>query len=313
MSGKSLGMGESRARPKSAEVDMSKTIDRSRPTTGCERHETALQEANREVDRLKALLEERSGPTLYVAHELRSPIASLLNTLSVLVQGDFIRESALRDEMLRLARDRAQAMLALVNDLLHLGNIEYRDIEREIEAVKVDDVLWQVVPALRIKAMLRGVELELDVAKELPAIAAQSDHIERLLFNLIDNGVKYTDPGGVVAVRLHSEGNRVVGVVEDTGIGIAPEDLPRLFTKFYRAPNAKEVEPYGTGLGLVTVKRIVGLYGGRMSIDSELKRGSTFSFSFPSITSGSGLFCVLPRGGAAAQDEHKRSETYGTF
>ena len=278
----------------------------------CQEHETALQEAYREVDRLKALLEERSGPLLYVVHELRSPVASLLNTLSVLIQGDFIRESALRDEMLRLARDRAQSMLALVNDLLHLGSIEHAEIEGQSEPVKIDDVLWQVVPEMRIKALLRGVELELDVAHDLPEISAQAGHVERLLFNLIDNAVKYTDPGGTVTVRLRAQGKRIVGEVVDTGIGIAPEEMPKVFDRFYRAPNAKEVEPYGTGLGLVTVKRLIELYDGKLTFESELGKGTRFVFSFPKLGSAAKRQRTMSHTGKVAQLGEKRSESYGT-
>jgi signal transduction histidine kinase len=136
---------------------------------------------------------------------------------------------------------------------------------------------------MRIKATLRTVELELDIQEPLPLIGANEEHAAQLLSNLIDNAIKYTDPGGRVFVQLREDGTRVVGKVEDSGIGIAPEDQSRIFSGFYRAKNAKEVEPYGTGLGLPLVMRIIEMYDGDLELQSELGKGSTFTFSFPCL------------------------------
>ena len=239
----------------------------------------ALVEAEREVENLK----RGSAPMLQVVHELRAPIASIQNTLDVLLQGYTTNAIPVQDEMLRLARDRARAMLALVNDFLSLGGIRQAEVEKEVQPVQLVDVLWRVVPEMRIKATLRGVDLRLDVPDTLPLIGATDEHMARLLSNLIDNAIKYTDPGRRVTIFLKEEGHCVVGEVEDTGIGIAPEDMSRIFEEFYRAKNAREVEPYGTGLGLPVVKRVVKLYGGQLHAESELGKGSKFTFAFPKI------------------------------
>ena len=105
--------------------------------------------------------------------------------------------------------------------------------------------------------------------------------MEQLLSNLIGNAIKYTDAGGRVTVCLREEGDSVVGTVEDTGIGVAPEDMSHIFDEFYRARNATRVEPYGTGLGLPIVKRVVELYGGSIQVESELGEGTKFTFTFP--------------------------------
>ena len=240
-----------------------------------------LAGAEREVEKLKGLLKRRSAPMLQVAHELRAPIASIQNSLDVILQGYATGTTPLSDEILRLARDRAGALLALVNDLLHLGGIRQAELEKEVRSVQLVDILWRVVPEMRIKATLRGLDLRLDVPDTLPLIGATDEHMARLLSNLIDNAIKYTDPGGRVAISLKEEDLCVVGEVEDTGIGIAPQDMSRIFEEFYRAENAKEVEPYGTGLGLPIVKRVVELYGGQLHVESELGKGSKFTFTFP--------------------------------
>ena len=240
----------------------------------------ALAEAEREVEKLKM----GSASMLQVVHELRAPSASIQNTLDVLLQGYTSSAKPVQDEMLRLARDRARAMLALVNDFLNLGGIRQAEIEKkEVRPVQLVDILWRVMPEIRIKATLRGVDLRLDVPDTLPLIGATDEHMEQLLFNLIDNAIKYTDPGGRVTISLREEDHCVIGEVDDTGIGIAEQDMSRIFEEFYRAGNAKEVEPYGTGLGLPLVKRVVELYGGQLHLESELGKGSKFTFSFPQV------------------------------
>ena len=218
-----------------------------------------------------------------MAHDLRAPVASIQSILDVLLQGYASADRSMHDQLLRLARDRAAALLSMVNDLLSLGSMQQEQGNSEVGPVQVVDVLWQVLPELRIKATLRGVELILDAADAPPTIRATEHSISQLLCNLIDNAIKYSDPGDSVRICLTEGQGFVTGTVEDEGIGIAPEDMDLIFEDFYRATNAKNVEPYGPGLGLPIVKRVVDTYEGQLQVDSELDRGSKFSFSFPSL------------------------------
>jgi signal transduction histidine kinase len=111
---------------------------------------------------------------------------------------------------------------------------------------------------------------------------ATNEEIEHLLSNLINNAIKYTDPGGRVTVSLRSEDGRVVGMVKDTGIGIPEKELPRIFDEFYRSESAKD-RTQGTGLGLSIVRRVLDLYGGEILVESRVGIGSTFTFSFPAL------------------------------
>jgi heterodisulfide reductase subunit A-like polyferredoxin len=223
---------------------------------------------------------------LQFVHELRAPIATIQNCLDVILQGYGAGDTVRHQEMLRLARDRAEALLAMVSDLLHLGGVRRAELEleRKVSLVQLDEVLWRVLPEMRIKAMLRGVDLSVGVAQSLSPVAAADGHMEQLLVNLIDNAIKYTDPEGAVTVSLREEGESVVGEIQDTGIGIAPQDMSHVFEEFYRARNAKSAELYGTGLGLPIAKRVVKLYGGELHVESELGKGSTFSFTLPKQT-----------------------------
>ena len=123
----------------------------------------------------------------------------------------------------------------------------------------------------------------MDVPESLPLVRGTHEDMEHLVSNLANNAIKYTEPGGTVILALKEEDDIVLGIVEDTGIGIAPEDLPRIFEDFYRSEHAKGMDAYGTGLGLSIAKRVVDLYGGQLDVESQLGRGSKFSFRFPKV------------------------------
>jgi len=241
----------------------------------------ALAEAEREVERLKRIPKSELLPMLKLAHEQRSPLAAIQNALDTLLQGYAKTDAQLRDEMLNLARDRAATMLERVNDFLRLGAVRHAEIERNVRPVQLLDVLEQLIPEKRAQARWRAVDLHVDVPDSLPPVTATSEDMEHLLTNLINNAIKYTNPGGKVTVSLSEQDGGVVGSVEDTGIGISPEDLPRIFDEFYRAESAKELHANGTGLGLSIVKRVVDLHSGQLDVESEPGKGSKFTFFFP--------------------------------
>jgi two-component system phosphate regulon sensor histidine kinase PhoR len=129
-----------------------------------------------------------------------------------------------------------------------------------------------------------AVDLKLNLPDSLPPVEATNEDIEHLLANLVNNAIKYTEPGGQVTVTLEERDGQIVGTVEDTGIGIASEELPRIFDEFYRAESAKG-KAQGTGLGLSIVKRVLDLYGGQIHVESELGKGSKFTFTLPAVRS----------------------------
>jgi signal transduction histidine kinase len=184
-------------------------------------------------------------------------------------------------EMLFLLRDRAGAMLGMLNDCLSLGAIRNAGANSQAVPVQLLDALSSAAPAGRIRATLKGIELSLDMPADLPPVAAVEEHIVQLLCNLMDNAIKYTDRGGRVTVSLREDAGYVVGSVEDTGIGISPEEMSRVFEEFFRAENAKRVEPYGSGLGLPLVKRVVTQCGGCLEVQSELGVGTKCTFTLP--------------------------------
>jgi len=164
-----------------------------------------------------------------------------------------------------------------VDDLLDLAAGK-AELAGDGGGAKVDDVMEKVLDATYGRALQKSVHVETHVPPDAVLhVRADSQDLERVLTNLIDNAVKYTEPEGRVSVRVEEQDDTVRVTISDTGIGIAREELARVFDEFYRAQNAKEVEREGTGLGLAIVKRIVERSGGRISVESELGKGTTFT------------------------------------
>jgi signal transduction histidine kinase len=203
----------------------------------------------REVARLKRIPKAELLPMLKLAHELRSPLAAVQNSLDMLLQGYGKANPELQDEMLNLARGRAEGMMARVNDFLRLGAVQHAELEKKAHPVQLLDVLWRLAPEMRVRARWRAIDLRIDTPDSLPLVVATDDDLEHLLSNLANNAIKYTEPGGTVTISLKEEDHGIVGVVKDTGIGIAPEDLSRIFDEFYRSERAKGMDAHGTGLG----------------------------------------------------------------
>jgi signal transduction histidine kinase len=242
----------------------------------------------REVARLKRIPKAELLPMLKLAHELRSPLAAVQNSLDMLLQGYGKANPELQDEMLNLARGRAEGMMARVNDFLRLGAVQHAELEKKAHPVQLLDVLWRLAPEMRVRARWRAIDLRIDTPDSLPLVVATDDDLEHLLSNLANNAIKYTEPGGTVTISLKEEDHGIVGVVKDTGIGIAPEDLSRIFDEFYRSERAKGMDAHGTGLGLAIAKQVTELYGGTLDVESEVGRGSKFTFVFPKAEEADG-------------------------
>ena len=151
----------------------------------------------------------------------------------------------------------------------------------EAKAIQLADVLRDVEELTRVEAENKDLFLSVDIAPDLPLVRAKPDHIKAVWTNLISNAIKYTEPGGIVVASLTHNPGYVVGMVRDTGIGIAADELPKIFEEFYRTANARAICPQGTGVGLAIVKRMIESYGGKIWLESESCRGSKFTFMLP--------------------------------
>lgn len=244
----------------------------------------ALQEEARELARAKAELEKletiEGRFMLNMVHILRAPVAVLQNSLQLIRKGYVPSED--QPAMLERAEQRAGELLTTLDDLLILAYLKEGVGLTKAEKVSVADVLEEVLATLKGQADEQGVTVTTEVT-DRPHVAANPDYIKSLWTNLLSNAIRYTPEGGQVAVSLRTdrEQGQVIGAVSDTGIGVAAEDITRIFEDFYRTEEAKAMQETGTGLGLPIVQQVVEKYSGTVEVESVAGQGSTFRFTLP--------------------------------
>jgi two-component system phosphate regulon sensor histidine kinase PhoR len=213
-----------------------------------------------------------------VSHELRTPLASIKSVIETLEGGALEDEAAARDFLSR-ADAEVDRLVQMVEELLDLSRIESGELPLAQQPVEMASVLADAVDRLRSQAEKQELTLTVDIAADLPPIIGDGERLARAVVNLLHNAVKFTPAGGSVHVWAGLVESAVVVKVIDSGVGVAPEDLPRIFERFYKSDRARASG--GTGLGLAVVRHIVEAHGGTVSVESDQGRGSTFSFSIP--------------------------------
>lgn len=211
-----------------------------------------------------------------VAHELRGPLGTIETALKVLLQGMAGVLSESSRDLIGRAQRRAGELAAITHDLLVLARARGAALDEERETVAIGGLIAEVIEDLRQSAERKRVTISADIASGGVTIGYPVA-LRQLVANLVENGIRYTDPGGAVTVTLRSQDERLVLKVEDTGIGIAEEDLPRIFDEFYRGANARSYAEQGTGLGLAIVKEIAERHGGSVVVESQLGHGTRFT------------------------------------
>jgi two-component system, OmpR family, phosphate regulon sensor histidine kinase PhoR len=233
-----------------------------------------------DITRLRRLEQMRRDFVANVSHELRTPLASIRGFAETLSEGA-VDDKENRLDFLKTIQEHAGRLTKLVDDLLDLSAIESGHRAPRLSSVDLAAALAESARAFAPLAAERGVKLETASADGLPRVSADPDQLRQILANLLDNALKYTEPGGLV--ELSSErwkgGARVT--VRDTGVGIPEADLPRVFERFYRVDKARAREAGGTGLGLSIVKHLVEAHGGEVSVESRQPGGACFRFTLP--------------------------------
>jgi two-component system phosphate regulon sensor histidine kinase PhoR len=221
-----------------------------------------------------------------VSHELRTPLAALKSVIETLQSGALEDQAAALDFLAR-ADVEVDRMVQMVEELLELSRIESGDVPLTREEVHLGAIVAHAVERLRPQATRRGLRLSLDLSPDLPLVLGDPDRLERVALNLIQNAITFTPSGGAIDVAALPANGGVAVVVRDTGVGIAREELPRVFERFYKADRARaggDGLAGGTGLGLAIVKHTVEAHGGHVSAESEQGRGATFRVSIPSAS-----------------------------
>lgn len=243
-----------------------------------------LEEEARELARAKAELEKLDAVEgrfmLTMVHILRAPVAVMQNYIQLIRKGYVSAEE--QPEMLERIEQRAGELLATLDDLLMLAYLKERVGAQDVETVSLADVLESILPAVSERAQQRQIHLQVEI-HDRPAVRINPNHLKALWSHLLDNAIRYTPPGGQVRVTISADqaGKQAVGAVSDTGIGIAVDDIPRIFEEFYRTEEARRMQEMGTGLGLSIVRQVVEIYEGTIEVQSAVGQGSTFCFRLP--------------------------------
>jgi two-component system phosphate regulon sensor histidine kinase PhoR len=219
-----------------------------------------------------------------VSHELKTPLAAIRGFAETLRDGALDEPPVARRFTERIL-EQCRRLQALLDDLLTLSRLETVSL-RERERVALGELVRHAADTLAPLAREKGVRVEVVTGdasglSDIPAVLGESDAIERLVLNLLENAIKYNRPEGQVEVHLSATGEDVLLEVSDTGIGIPPDALPRIFERFYRVDKGRAREEGGTGLGLAIVKHVAQAHGGQVEVDSRLGRGTTFRVRLP--------------------------------
>jgi signal transduction histidine kinase len=216
-----------------------------------------------------------------VAHELKTPIAAVQGYLNILLSADIETSIEQEKEYLERSVTRLNSLIDLVNDLLDISKMELKTKQREIENIKLDEIIFGAVQLLEIEIKKKNIIVETYIHSGIPVIKADLNEITRLIMNLLSNAIKYNNEKGKIFIHGFELHNYAVIKIQDTGIGMSAEEKSKLFNEFYRVKNDKTRLISGTGLGLTIVKRIVDSYHGKIEVDSEPGIGTTFTVSLP--------------------------------
>ncbi len=232
---------------------------------------------NRMSQELEHLEASRRDLVANVSHELKTPITAIRAHLENLLDGVEQPDPATLQVMLA----QSERLGRLVEQLLDLSKLESGEVPLKREEVRLGPLVTRVVSEIDVARSDRKVAVASEVPDDLPAIEGDPERVHQVLFNLIDNAVRFTPEGGAVHVEAHRQNGSVEISVVDTGVGIPDEALPRLFERFYRVDSARSREDGGTGIGLAIARSVVEAHGGHIRARSELGRGSVFTFDLP--------------------------------
>lgn len=222
-----------------------------------------------------------------ISHELRTPLNTVINSTGLVADGALGEINEAQAEYLNRAVQGSEHLLKLLNDIFDITKIETGQLTLQPELINLDDVIEETLPMVKGMLQQKPVDLSVELAANLPPFMADRLRLRQILLNLLSNAIRFTQ-AGAIQVRAWLDDNNILVSVGDTGIGIAPESLPLVFEDYRQLSGQPQRQFHferrrhlGTGLGLSITKALVELHGGRIWVESELGRGTTFSFMLP--------------------------------
>jgi len=228
---------------------------------------------------LKRLEKVRRDFVANVSHELRTPVTVIKGYAETLLSGALETDIERAGRFVEIIHNHAERLATLIGDLLALSELESGELAMELAPLPIAGTIRRSCNLLEQKAREKEITIDWSGVEKTSPVMADPCRIEQVMVNLLDNAIKYTPEKGSVAISASETGRMVTIAVVDTGIGIPPQDQPRIFERFYRVNKARSREQGGTGLGLSIVKHIVQLHGGTVSVESTPGKGSIFTFT----------------------------------
>lgn len=236
-----------------------------------------LQNTNK---KLRELDETKDEFISMASHQLRTPLTSVKGYMSMVLEGDAGKISKQQRELLNQAFVSSQRMVYLIADLLNVSRLKTGKFIIEATPTNLAEVIEGEIEQLRETAKAKKIDIEYEKPKNFPTLALDETKIRQVIMNFADNAIYYTSHAGKVKVELSEDKSNIYFKVIDNGLGVPKADIPHLFTKFYRASNARKARPDGTGLGLFMAKKVIDSQGGNLLFESEENKGSMFGFCF---------------------------------
>ncbi len=245
-----------------------------------------LERTNQELRNIDSM---KSEFVSVASHELRTPLAAIKNAVQLMLSGKTGEINENQKKFLSMAERNINRLTNILNDLLNLSRIESGKIELKFENIALKEIIELAASSLRPHADVKSIQIEAELPESLPEIYGDQEKIEQILTNLIGNAIKFTPDGGKILISIKPSsrdqtggyGDMVAVSVKDTGIGIPPEHLDAIFEKFHQVEGSLHRSVSGTGLGLAITKGLVEAHQGKILVESEVGKGSTFTFTLP--------------------------------
>ena len=239
----------------------------------------SIEEHNRKV--LKKVDSAKDDFISMASHQLRTPLTSIKGYVSMLLSGDFGHLSTEQKKVLSEAYTNSERMAFLIDDFLDVSRLQLGKLELQKMPTRLSQILETEITQLKAAADMRNITIKYNTPESLPILDIDANKLRQVMMNMIDNAIFYSHPRGEIVIELYQQRGQVVFMVKDQGIGVPRGEQHKLFTKFYRASNARKARPDGSGVGLYVARKIIVAHGGSLIFESTENVGSTFGFRLP--------------------------------
>ncbi|MGD8373380.1 MAG: ATP-binding protein [Candidatus Woesebacteria bacterium] len=231
--------------------------------------------------KLQELDEAKDEFISMASHQLRTPLTSVKGYLSMALEGDAGELKPGQKKLIEEAYSSAQRMVYMISDFLNISRIKTGKFVLERETVRLPQLIKEELPQIESTAKSRGITVNVFLPEHFPALRLDENKIRQVIMNFMDNATFYSNSGGNIDIELTQDGKDVMFTVKDDGIGVPDKEQAKIFTKFFRASNARHMRPDGTGLGLFMAKKVITAHDGELVFKTAENKGSTFGFRLP--------------------------------